>query len=125
MYPNVAQFQSSSQPSLLFVTLPEPSISSTHYAGSTLAWSIANLGASTRKMSYSIDICACENIGAVETLVGSSYTDDDTSADAYPAMPESIPVELLDSSYICGAPSVELGECSGRCLLKGKVSLSL
>lgn len=80
-----------------------------------MEWSIANLGASTRKMSYSIDICACENVGgAIETLVSSSYTDDSASPGAYPSMPESIPVELSDSSYICGLPSVELGERPGH-----------
>lgn len=89
-----------------------------------MAWSIANLGASTRKMSYSIDICACENVGgAIETLASSSYTDDSTSPGAYPFMPESIPVELSDSTYICGLPSVELGECTVRCLLGREVSL--
>lgn len=76
-----------------------------------MTWSIAALDRSKHIMSYSIDVCSCDNVGGtVETLARSSYSDDGNSPYAFPAMPLKIPVELSDSSYRCGAPSVGLGE---------------
>lgn len=80
-------------------------------AGSTVTWDIADLDASMREMSYYVNVCDCENVDSViETLADTSYTDDTTSSDAYPLMPESITVEIVDSSEGCGVPSIVLGE---------------
>lgn len=87
-------------------------------AGSTVIWSIADLDTTTHEMSYSIDMCDCSHIGvAVETLESTSYADDTTSPDVFPLMPKSLAVEVVDSSELCGPPSIALGEM--RCFEEG------
>lgn len=62
-------------------------------------------------MSYSVDVCDCGNVGSsIETLASTSYEDETTSLNAYPTLPASIVVQVVDSTRLCGVPDVKLGE---------------
>lgn len=66
-------------------------------------------------MSYSVDVCDCNNVGnTIETLASASYADDATPVDDHPLMPDSLAIEVMDSSQFCGVPYVALGERLAR-----------
>lgn len=77
--------------------------------GSGVTWSIADLDASERVMSYAVDVCDCAKLGqSVDIIASSSYKDDAVSIS--PVMPSGLAVNITDSSEFCGISSVHLGE---------------
>lgn len=75
-----------------------------------MTWTIAELDATERTANYHLDVCDCTNVGTVNTLARVTYTDSETSIDAYPVLPDSLEVQVTDSTWLCGTPAVALGE---------------
>lgn len=81
-----------------------------HHTGSNAVWFIPDLGTGLYEMSYAVDICDCDTLGTVETLASASYSDSKTLPAAYPVLPSSLLVEVVDLTGFCGVPGVGLGE---------------
>lgn len=78
--------------------------------GSNVIWSIPDLDTILYEMSYVVDICDCDNLGTMETLASTSYSDSETLRADYPVLPSSLVVEVVDLTGFCGVPGVGLGE---------------